>query len=125
MKVQGPTSPQSQSSKNLKKVNSNGTFQTFLETEIAGTQNKTPSEKQEQKQADPQQRWQLVEEAAALLDHALEQLAAGEKPADDILNSIQQLRTQLYQHSDQKDDALNQADAILAVEAERIHFLNH
>ena len=124
MKIQGPTSPQSQPSKSLKKGKAAGTFQTLLETEIDATQNKLSSEQRDSRQGSSQQRWQLVEEAATLLDQALEQLAVGEKPAEEVLNSIQKLRTQLQQQTGETSDELHQADAMLAVEAERIHSLN-
>lgn len=124
MKIQGPTSPQSQSSQSLKKGKATGTFQTLLDTEIDATRSKSPSEQRDNSEAPALQRWQLVEEAATLLDQALEQLAAGEKPAEDVLNSIQKLRSQLHQQSGETSVELQQADAILAVEAERIHSLN-
>jgi len=124
MKIQGPTSPQSQPSQSLKKGKSAGTFQTLLEAGIDATQSTSSSEQQDNRQGSSQQRWQLVEEAATLLDQALEQLAAGEKPAEEVLSSIQKLRTQLHQHRGEANDELHQADAMLAVEAERIHSLN-
>lgn len=124
MKIQGPSSPQSQPSQSLKKGKASGTFQTILETEIDATRNSSSSEQQTSGEGSSQQRWQLVEEAAALLDQALKQLAAGEKPAEEVLSSIQKLRTQLHQHTGETDDEFHQADTMLAVEAERIHSLN-
>jgi len=124
MKIQGPASPQNQPSQSLKKGKSAETFQALLDTEIDAVQGKSSPEQSNNGHASAQQRWQLVEEAASLLDQALEQLSDGEKPAEEVLNSIQKLRTQLHQHRGETDDELHQADAMLAVEAERIHSLN-
>jgi glutathione S-transferase len=125
MKIQGPSSLQNRPAQSLKKGKTGDAFQTLLETEIDASQSITSPGQHKDRQQTSRQQWQLVEEAALLLDQALEQLAAGEKPAEEVLTSIQRLRTQLHQHAGEAGDELTQADAMLAVEAERIHSLNH
>ena len=122
MKIEGPSSLKNQPTKSSKKSKVDGSFHTFLEAEIAGVRkNDSPDTAQEQAYSGRDQA-ELVEEAAKLLDQAMEQLSAGEKPADQVLTSIQQLRTQLQAGT--SHETIRQADTMLAVEAERIHTLN-
>lgn len=124
MKVQGPSRLKNRPATNSKKSNVDGSFHTFLEAEIAGIQKKdTPVSGNEREHPDQNQA-QLLDKAARLLDQTLEQLAAGEKPTEQLISSIQRLRTQLHQQTGTPDEILHQADTMLAVEAERIHTLN-
>jgi len=122
MKIQGTSSTQSQPSKSLKKGKADGTFQSILEAGIDAVDGKSPSD--QRSGHDAEQRWLLVEEAADILDQALEQLSAGEKPTDEMLNTIQKLRSELHQQRGETTEALKQADTMLAIEAERIHSLS-
>jgi len=121
MKIHGTSSTQSQPSKSLKKGKADGTFQSMLEAGIDAVDANTTSDQHDGKET--MQRWQLVEDAANLLDQALEQLSSGEKPAEELLNTIQQLRSELHQNRGETTKELNQADTLLAIEAERIHSL--
>ncbi len=125
MKIQGPLSLKSQPAQSSKKSKVDGSFHTFLEAEIAGAGKNDSPVSSDERQASGKSQAQIVEEAAQLLDQALEQLAAGEKPAEQVITSIQQLRTQLHRQPGDTTEALHQADTMLAVEAERIHRLNH
>jgi len=125
MKIQGPSSLKSQPTQSSKKSKVDGSFHTFLEAEIAGVGKKDSPVSNNERQGSGRSQAEIVEEAAQLLDKALKQLAAGEKPAEQVISSIQQLRTQLQQQPGETTEALHQADTMLAVEAERIHSLNH
>jgi len=122
MKIQGTNSTQSQASKSLKKGKADGTFQSMLEAGIDAVNTNALLDQYSDKSSE--QRWQLVEEAANLLDQALEQLSTGEKPTKEMLTTIQQLRLELHQNRGEASEALKQADTLLAIEAERIHSLS-
>ena len=124
MKIEGPSSLKNQPATSSKKSKVDGSFHTFLEAEIAGVQKNDSPVSEHGGEHSGSNQAQLVEEAAKLLDQALEQLSAGEKPAEQVLSSIQQLRTQLHQQPGTSHETIEQADTILAVEAERIHTLN-
>jgi len=122
MKIQGTNSAQNQPSKSLQKGKADGTFQTMLDAGIDAVHDNNASD--QQSSSSNEQRWQLVKEAANLLDQALEQLSSGEKPTDELLSTIEQLRTELHQNRGDTTEALHQADTMLAIEAERIHSLS-
>jgi len=121
MKIQGPTPTKSSPSSEIKKGRTDGKFRTLFDAEVADAKQIERSQYQNGEDH-PHQHWQLVEEAAELLDQALEQLNAGEKPAEQVIASIQQLRRQLKQTENSDDKS--QADTLLAVEAGRIQKLN-
>jgi len=104
-------------------------FAEILDTEMEPTQ---PAQTQ-QRQADPpsdqanHDAWHTLEESISLLDHALQHLESGHPPSPALLQEIESLRSQLRQHAQssrlshgEAHQTLNQADTLLAVEAERI-----
>jgi len=70
----------------------------------------------------------LFAQASELLEQALVQLEAGESNHDETLASIQQVRQQLDDLSNQQSTQapeLSQAETLLAVEAQRIKSIQH
>ena len=124
MKIHGPSSLKNQPTQGSKKSKVNSPFHTFLEAEIAGIKKDATSTEENFHPHSEGRQAQLVEEAARLLDHALEQLTHGEKPGEEILSSIQQLRRELHhQQQGEVDESLQQANTLLAVEVERLNNL--
>ena len=119
MKIDGPSGIKGQPTQSTRKGKTNGAFHTFLEAEIAATRKNDSATDQPPQQSGDQNASRLMEEAATLLDQALQNIEAGEKPAAEVLAGIQHLREQLH-----RQGGGNDAQTMLAVEAERIRALN-
>lgn len=103
------------------KSRSGSVFHTLFEAEVADVQTtgeqQTPDERNSQDQA-----WRALEDSVFLLDEAMQCLESGQAPTQQLVDSIDQLRTALHQQlasgSDTRD--LTQAEILLAVEVERM-----
>jgi len=93
-------------------------FQTLLLNRLENirtAQNVNPAEQVVPKEAEA---WSIIEDAAHLLDKAMEQIHRGGHPDPDIVDSLQELRIQLNRNS--TNNQIEEANAIIAVEAGRL-----
>ena len=103
------------------KSRSGSVFHTLFEAEVTDVQTtgeqQAPDERNSQDQA-----WRALEDSVFLLDEAMQCLESGQAPTQQLVDSIDQLRTALHQQlasgSDTRD--LTQAEILLAVEVERM-----
>ncbi len=106
-----------------KTASSGAAFGKILDTELESVQPVAPQSSQEDAPSGQQQSaWRTLEESITLLDDAMRHIESGHPPSAELLHDIEQLRSQLRQQvsSGQSNHDLNQADTLLAVEAERI-----
>jgi len=127
MKIHNNSPVSGQSSSKIKKSSSNGVFGTLLEAEIgeAHRTDSTDGSAPVTSQAPEQEAWKALNESISLLDQAMKSLESGEAPSKQMMQDIEQLRSQVQQHlsSGPHNHKLREADTMLAVEAERIRSL--
>jgi len=63
--------------------------------------------------------WTLIEDAASLLDKAMEQIQASGRPEPRLVQSLQALRSKLHQCKDSINGA-EDLDALITVETQRL-----
>ncbi|MDX8396388.1 MAG: hypothetical protein R8K22_08250 [Mariprofundaceae bacterium] len=123
MKIQGTGKVQGQKIASGKKARSDGAFQSLLNAEMT-TEETTKTSENQQKKPDKKQASIVLEEAVHVLDQTLKQLESGNIPDNQTLDTIQQLRIRLQEQNTSNASELQQADTLLAVEAERIKSLH-
>lgn len=96
-----------------------GSFQELLHSRLDGLhpQSENNYSGEEPKSAD--NTLNLIEDAALMLDKALEQIQQNGQPSEEITHSLNLLRDQLKQKCPDSDN-LKDADAIIAVETSRL-----
>jgi len=107
--------------KSAKKADAaSGEFRTMLQQRLEalrGTEGADAQPDVEQLEA-----WGMVEEATHMLDQLLEQVRDGNAPEADLVRALQELRGQLQAKPGSK--AMQEVDALLAVESERLRGLS-
>jgi len=121
MKVHNNLPISGQTTQNSKRSRSDGVFKNLLDAEMSDVQ-PVSNQHQEAPQDDKKQTWQALQESVSLLDQAMQCLEAGNPPSTELIDDIDQLRSQLRLQlsSGTQTGDLQQADTLLAVEAERI-----
>lgn len=124
MKIHNNLPINSQSVRKTKQTSSDGIFKSIFESEIENASQTTDgSTSTSTSTTDPA--WQALGESISLLDEAMQCLESGNSPSKQLIENIDLLRTQVHSHlaDAQHSHDLRQADALLAVEAERIRSL--
>lgn len=107
------------------KSRSGSVFHTLFEAEVADVVQTTGEQQAPDKRSSQDQAWRALEDSVFLLDEAMQCLESGHAPTQQLVDSIDQLRTALHQQlasgSDTRD--LTQAEILLAVEIERMRAL--
>jgi len=110
--MQRTTSP----SKASRKPKETGSFLALLQTKIEEIQS---MDSQPESRPGDGKSWDLVEDAAKLLDIALEQIISGAKPDQDILAQLQKIQVYFHNHAAGNRN-LGEVDLLLTVEHQRI-----
>jgi len=121
MKVHNNLPINGQTTQKAKRARSDGVFKNLLDAEMADVQ-PVSNQQQEAPHSNKEQTRQALQESVSLLDQAMRCLEAGNPPSSQLIDDIDHLRSQLRQQlsSDLSAGDLQQADTLLAVEAERI-----
>ncbi|ATX82895.1 hypothetical protein Ga0123462_2060 [Mariprofundus ferrinatatus] len=119
MKIHG-TNPGRVNAAKVKKSDLKGSrFQDVLHTTIDGIHPETGGSHPDEQTKDSSNTLHLIEDAALILDQALEQIQSSGQPSEEIANSLNLLRDRLKQGLPDSD-SLRDADAIIAVETSRL-----
>ena len=102
-----------------------GSFQELLHTRLDGMHSQPEDNHpgEERKRTSSNSTLNLIEDAAFMLDKALEQIQQNGQPSEEIAHSLNLLRDQLKQECPDSDN-LKAADAIIAVETSRLQSWN-
>jgi len=96
-----------------------GSFQELLHTRLDGIHSQPENNHPGEEPKSTSNTLNLIEDAALVLDKALEQIQQNGQPSDEIAQSLNLLRDQLKQECPDSDN-LKAADAIIAVETSRL-----
>ncbi len=96
-----------------------GSFQELLHTRLDGIQPQSENNHPGEEPKRASNTLNLIEDAALMLDKALEQIQQNGQPSDEIAHSLDLLRDQMKQ-SFSDSDTVRTADAIIAVETSRL-----
>lgn len=120
MPINGHTTTQK-----AKRKGESGLFKSMFESEITEASNSDTPQQSSPSRDSSETAWHSLEEGVSLLDQAMLSLESGEMPSEQLIQNIDQLRTQLKSQlsSGKHSSELQQADTLLAVEAERIRSL--
>jgi uncharacterized membrane protein len=100
-----------------------GSFQELLHTRLDGINPKPEHNHSDEEPKNTGNTLGLIEDAALMLDKALEQIQQNGQPSEEITHSLNLLRDQLKQACPDSDN-LKAADAIIAVETNRLQSWN-
>jgi len=103
-------------SKASRKSRETGSFLTLLQTKMEEIQ---AMDSRQVSPANDGKLWDVVEDAARLLDIALEQLTAGAKPDQEILSQLQKMQVYFHDYA-ARDRNLREVDLLLTVEHQRM-----
>jgi len=102
-----------------KQVNG-GSFQSILKSRLEDIQTVQKTDAFEQAPSGKTEIWAMVEDAARLLDEAMENIQKDGSPSPKTIESLQELRSQLNQKGSDEE-----VDAIIAAETHRLQAWNN
>ena len=124
MKIHNNSPISNQEIRKSKRTQSSNRFGQLLESELESSQPVAPATPQHDEHQQPPSReaWQTLEQSVSLLDRAMQRVEEGNIPSPELIQDIEQMRAKLRQQlqAGSHNHELNQADTLLAVEAERI-----
>jgi len=96
-----------------------GSFQELLHTRLDGIHSQSENNHPGEDSKGTSNTLNIIEDAALMLDKALEQIQQNGQPSEEISHSLSLLRNQMQQRLPDSDN-LRTADAIIAVETSRL-----
>jgi len=108
------------SSKTKEKQIHGGSFQSILKSRLEGIQTVQKNDTFEHAPSGNTEVWEMIEDAARLLDEAMEHIQKDGSPSPKTIESLQELRGQLDQKGSDKE-----VDAIIAAETRRLQAWNN
>jgi len=96
-----------------------GSFQSLLSSKLETLLATRKADNIHKPESDAPKAWDMIGDAARLLDAAMEQIQKNGFPDQEILHSLHELRARFHQGSDMDDNA-READVIIAVETNRL-----
>jgi len=93
-----------------------GSFLALLQTKMEKIQYPDPGEKTP---ARDEKSWDIVKDAARLLDLALDQITSGAEPDEEILEQLQGIQQHFHNHAG-NDKQLQEVELLLTIEHQRI-----
>ena len=106
-------------SKAKEKSGKAGSFQSILKSRLEKIQPVQNTGDLEQPASGTHEAWNTVEDAARLLDEAMEHIQKDGYPSPHTIHALQELRGQLKQNRDNKGST-EEVDAIIAAETSRL-----
>lgn len=119
MKIRSTDLSRVNSAKVKKSEVKGGSFQELLHTRLDGIHSQTEGNHPDEGTNSARNTLNLIEDAALVLDKALEQIQQDGQPSEEIAHSLNLLRDQLQRECPDSDN-LKAADAIIAVETSRL-----
>jgi len=97
-----------------------GSFQSILKSRLESIQTTQNSNDLEQAPSGRNEAWDMIEDAARLLDEAMEHIQKDGSPNPQTIHSLQELHTRLNQKGNNEE-----VDAIIAAETRLLQALNN
>ncbi len=119
MKIRGIGLNGSHNTKKKKTNSSSDSFRALLQSSLETTHPIHETETNAQSDQGSPETWTLIEDAASLLDKAMEQIQASGQPEPELVQSLQALRSKLHQCKGSINGA-EDLDALITVETQRL-----
>jgi len=119
MKIRSTDPSRVNTSRTKKPEVKGSSFEELLHTRLDGIHSQSEDNRPGEEYKNSGKTLNIIEDAALMLDQALEQIQHNEQPSEEITLSLNVLRKQLKQACPDSD-SLKTADAIIAVETSRL-----
>jgi uncharacterized membrane protein len=119
MKINGVGRQTPNVAKTKEKSVKSGSFQSILKSRLESIQPVQHSNDFEQNSSGHNEVWEMIEDAARLLDEAMEHIQKDGSPSPQTLHSLQALHARLNQKGSNEE-----VDAIIAAETQRLQAWN-
>ena len=120
MKIRSVGHQHTNSSKVKGKHVKEGSFQSILKNRLENIQTVQKTDPQEQHSPNKPEVWEMVEDAARLLDEAMENIRKDGSPSPQTIHSLQELRGRINQHGSDEE-----VSTIIAAETSRLQSWNN
>jgi len=120
MKIRSVGRPNPNLSRTKEKSATTGSFQSILKSRLEGISTVQKTDNPEQAPSGRAELWDMIEDAARLLDEAMEHIQKDGSPSPHTIHSLQELRGRLRQKG-----SAEEVDAIIAAETSRLQAWNN